>query len=393
MRTSLWVIVAAVPVLVAAALVFDQQTRLGGKLRAGGQIVIPPQETVQGDLYAMGGDVRIEGTVEGDLVAMSGQVQVSGAVGGDLLVAGGTVDISGQVDGDARVGAGQLTVGGSIGEDLFAGTGQATITSSGEVGEDFVFGTGQTTLDGQVADDVLGGTGRYVRRGSVGGTEDVTITRRKDDRAAAGVLLDALQRFLSLLAVAALFLWLAPRIVEGAADTLRRRSLASLGVGALGAVAAVVGVVAFVFIAALVGIALGLLRLEDLVGVLIFGTATAVTGFAFVVYVALGFVAQAVVGLMLGRLALGADRRLRWWALALGVLAVVLVSIIPIVGPFLGLIISVLGLGALILEFWPWRPAPQPARATRTTRTTGARRKTAATRKTPASRRPRPRKR
>jgi cytoskeletal protein CcmA (bactofilin family) len=384
LKTVAWVILAALPVLVGAAVLVSQETRLGGKLRAGDEIVVPPGEMIAGDLYAMGGEVRIEGAVEGDLVAMSGQVQVSGEVGGDVLAGSGDVDISGQVAGDARVGAGQVTLSGTIGEDLFAGAGQVTITSSGGVGEDFVFGTGQTTLDGQVEGDVLGGTGRYVRRGSVGGTEDVTIARVKE-RTAADRLLDALQRFISVLAVAALLLWLAPRVVEGSADTLRRRPWASLGVGALGVAGSVVLVAAIGFVALLVGIALGLLRLEDLVGLLTFATATTLTGFGFALYVALGFVAHAAAGLTLGRLALGADAARRWWALALGVLVVVLIAIIPAVGGFLGFLVSVFGLGALILEFWPWRPAPQPARKT------AARRKAQARRKPQARRRPRQR--
>jgi cytoskeletal protein CcmA (bactofilin family) len=359
-KTAVWVILAALPVLVAASVVFGQETRLGGKLRSGEEIVVSSGETVVGDLYAFSGSVRIEGVVEGDLVAMAGQVQVSGTVDGDALVVSGDLDITGHVDGDVRVGGGQVTVEGSVEQDLFAGSGQATITSSGEVGEDFVFGTGQTTLDGRVAGDVLGATAAYTSRGSVGGDEDVTFKRR-EERTAADLLLDALQRFVSLMAVAALLLWLIPRLLEVPAETLRRRPWLSLGVGALGVAGSVVLVAAIVFVALLVGIALGLLQLEDLVGITIFGTATTLTGLGFALYLALGFVAQAVVGVTLGRLALGADAVRRWWGLALGLLVIVLISLIPVVGGFLGFLISVFGFGALILQYWPWRPpAPPP---------------------------------
>jgi hypothetical protein len=56
----------------------------------------------------------------------------------------------------------------------------------------------------------------------------------------------------------------------------------------------------------------------------------------------------------------------RWLALILGVLIVVLLGAIPVVGGWLGLIIALFGLGALILEFRPRRrraPAPAPAPA------------------------------
>lgn len=391
-RVIVWVLVGAIPALVAASVVFGQETRLGGKLRSGEEIVVSSTETVSGDLYAFGGSVRIEGAVEGDLVAMAGQVQVSGTVDGDAMVGSGDLDITGHVDGDVRVGAGQVTVDGSVEEDLFVGSGQATITSSGEVGEDFVFGTGRTTLDGSVGGDVLGATGAYTRRGSVGGTEDVTIKRR-EERTAADLLLDALQRFVSLMAVAALLLWLIPRVLEGPAETLGRRPWLSLGVGALGVAGSVVLVAAILFVALLVGIALGLLQLEDLVGITIFGTATTLTGLGFALYLALGFVAQAVVAVTLGGLALGADAVRRWWGLALGLLVIVLISLIPVVGGFLGFLISVFGFGALILQYWPWRPAGRPAPTTAAPRKTAARRKAPGTRTTTTTRRPRPRKR
>jgi cytoskeletal protein CcmA (bactofilin family) len=382
---AVWVIVAALPAILAAALAFGQETRLGGKLRAGEEIVITSAETVRGDLYAFGGDVRVEGSVEGDLVAMAGQVQVSGTVEGDLMAGSGNVHITGQVEGDARIGAGQVTVDGLVGEDLFTGAGQVTITSSGEVGEDFVFGSGQTTLDGRVGSDVLGSTGAYTERGSFGGSRDVTVARR-EERTPADVFLDALQRLISILVVAALLLWLLPRVIYRPTERLKQRPWLSLGVGALGVVGAAVLIAAVVLVAVLLGIALGLLQLEDLVGILIFGTATSLTGFGFALYLALGFVAYAVVGLVLGRLVVGAEPAQRWWALSLGVLGVVLVSLIPAVGGFLAFVISVFGFGALILEFWPWRPSPPPPPPPPPPARKAPRRKATASRRAPRKR-------
>jgi cytoskeletal protein CcmA (bactofilin family) len=356
-----WLIVGGVAVVLGSSVAGAQESQLGGKLRSGGEVVVSADETVAGDLYASGGQIRIDGAVEGDLIAAGGQVQVSGEVRGDLLVGSGNVDISGRVRGDARLGAGQVTVSGSIGEDLIAGSGQATITSSGQVGEDFIFGTGQTSLDGEVVGNVLGSTGSYSRAGTVGGSEDVTIARGREPTPGDRIL-DAVQRFVAILAIGALLLWLAPRVVEGAADTLRRRPLASLGVGLLGIVGFVVLVLVVLLAVILLAIGLGLIRLDDLVGVTIFGAGTALTGVGFLFFLAVSFVAQAVVGLAVGRVMIGIAPARRWLALVLGVLVVVVLSAIPVVGGWLGVLIALFGLGALILEFWPWRRrAPEPA--------------------------------
>jgi cytoskeletal protein CcmA (bactofilin family) len=360
-----WVMLGGLAVILGSSVALAQEVKLGGKLRTGGEVVVAADETVTTDLYVSGGQIRIEGTVEGDVLASGGQVQVTGQVGGDLTVGSGNVDLSGEVTGDARIGAGQVTVSGTVGEDLAVGSGQLTLSSSGTVGEDLLFGTGQTSLDGTVEGNVVGSTGNYSRNGTIGGTEDVNVLRRKEptfgDR-----LLDALQRFVAILIVGALLLWLFPRSVEGAAATLRRRPWASLGVGLLGLVGFIVLCVLIVLVCILLAIGLGLIRMDDLVGATLFGGLTALTGAGFVFYLAIAFLAWAVVGLTIGQVMIGIAPVRRWIALALGVLIVVIVSSIPVVGGWLGFVIALFGLGALILEFWPWRrrePEPVPAPA------------------------------
>ena len=362
----LWVVLGALTIVFGSSAAFaqEQESRLGGKLRSGGEVVVAEGETVSGDLYASAGNVRIDGTVEGDLIASGGNVDISGQVGGDVMAGSGNVDISGEVTGDARLGAGRVLITGTVGEDLFVASGQTTITSSGRVGEDFVFATGQTSLEGDVGGSVLGAAGDYTRTGTVGGTEDVTITDK--ERTVGDRILDVLQRFIAILVIGALLLWLAPRVVEGAADTLRRRPWASLGVGVLGCVGLFVLCLIILLVMILLAVVLGLIRLDDLVGLTLFGGSTAITGIVFAFILAVAFVAQAVVGLAVGRLMIGISPVRRWLALILGVLIVVLLGAIPVVGGWLGLIIALFGLGALILEFRPRRrraPAPAPAPA------------------------------
>jgi cytoskeletal protein CcmA (bactofilin family) len=353
-KRTAWLAALGLLVLIGSSVALAQGV-LGGKFRTGDQVVVAQGETVDGDLYASGRTIRVEGTVDGDLVATGGEVEITGEVTGDLMAGSGNVDISGQVGGDARLGAGQVTVSGSVGEDLLVGSGQVTITSSGEVGEDFVFGSGRAILDGQVAGDVLGSTGSYERRGSVGGTERVNIREPPKEPTFGDRLLGGLRRFASVLFVGALLLWLAPRFMDGTAESVRRRPLASVGVGALSLVGSVVLAVVVLIVAVLVGILFGLLGLGDLVAFLIFAALLFLVLLIFLLLLILGFVAPAVVGLAVGRLILreGSGIR-RWAALALGVLVVVVLSSIPVVGAWIGFLASLFGLGAVVLRLWPW---------------------------------------
>jgi cytoskeletal protein CcmA (bactofilin family) len=364
--TSLFIpAMVVLAVILASSIALAQATQLGGKVRAGAEVVVTAGETVQGDLYASGGSVRIEGTVAGDLVAWGGQVEVSGEVSDDLIVGSGTVDISGRVGGDARLGAGRVTVGGSVGEDLVVGSGQLTLTSSGEVGEDVIFGTGQTTIDGRVEGDVLGSTGGYTKRGTVGGTENVSVREREAEAepTVGDRILDVLQRFLSVVIVAALLLWLVPRLVEGTSETLRRRPLPSLGLGLLGLVGFAILVLVAILATVLVAIVLGLLGLGGLSATAALGLIVALIVLAFLFFFILAFGAYVAVGLWLGALALPGGGARRWGALALGVLVVVVLTSLPVIGGLLAFLVAIFGLGALILELNARRrgATPQPA--------------------------------
>ena len=362
-RTSFVVVlVVAASVLFGTSVAFAQDNSLGGKVRSGQDVVVPAGQTVEGNLYVSGGTVRVDGTVTGDLVAAGGEVKVSGEVKNDLLVTGGMIDVSGRVDGDVRLAGGQVTVSGSIGQDLVLGAGQATVTSSARVGQDLVFGAGQMTLDGQVTGSVLGSTPNYTNNGTVGGTENVTVAEQgeKAEPTVASRLVDGLQRWIGILAVAALALWRLPRIVRGTADGVRRRPLPSLGFGVLGILSLVVFVVAVLIVTVLLAVVFGLLGLGDVVALALFGALTSVVIAGFVLFAIVTFLAPAAVGLALGVLALGDDpRSRRWWGLVLGLLVVVILTSLPVVGGWLGLLVMLLGLGAALRLAWSGRRRPR----------------------------------
>ena len=350
------IVLAALLVVIAASAALAQESQLGGKLRAGQEVLVPAGATVEGDLYASGGLVRVEGTVDGDLIASAGQVQITGTVTGDLMAAGGTLGIDGEVAGDVRAAGGRVAIAGTIGEDLVVVGGQVRLASSGEVGEDLLFGSGQMTLDGAVAGDVLGTAGTYVNRGSIGGTENVTL-REPEDAAAPTVadrVLDTLGRLVSVLLIAALALWLAPRLIEAPARTLRARPLMSLLVGAVALVAVAIGVPVVIVVAAVLAVVLALVGLGDLVGLVVLAVVAALVLLALVLVLALGFGAPAIVGMTLGDLLIpaGAANR-RWWALLVGVLVVVAISAVPIVGGWFAFLVALFGFGALLLSLAP----------------------------------------
>lgn len=377
MRTKHWRRIgqSAALVVLLVALVLPQAWAQGAagsprdKFRSGQTVTIPADETVPHDLYVAGSSVRVAGRIEGDLFVAGGTIDVSGPVTGDLFAAGGTVTISAPVDQHLRVAGGNVSVSGPVGQDLLVAAGTLDLTSTARVGGDVIFTAGRAALEGAVQGSALGSSGAYTRGGTIGGSEDVTLrearVREAEPPSATDRFLGQVRRYLSIVLVGALLLWLMPRLIQPAATRLRERPLTSLGVGALTFAGFFVVILALFIAMVLLAIPLGLLGLGRLVVTMVAGVLLGMGVLAYVFVAILLFVAAAVVGLALGRLLLQQAGRYRdagwarrpYVALLLGVLIVVVLTALPLVGGILNAIVVLLGLGALAIVVWQQRLA------------------------------------
>jgi hypothetical protein len=352
-------VVVLVAIMATVALADE---RLDGKLRFGDTVTVPSSETVDHDLYIAGGTIAVDGTVNGDLVVAGGTVTIGGNVDGDVLVAGGTVTLGGSTTGDARLAGGQLTVTGNVGEDLAATGGNVTV--NGKVGQDLILGAGNASVSGSVTGSIAGSAGTYSRTGTLGGSEDVEIGRNQPaPQAASNGVLDAIRQFVVVVLFGLLALWLLPRTFHAAENAIRTRPLQSLGGGVLAIIGYIALVIGIILAMVLLAIVLAIATLGALVAVDIIAGILAILLVTFAFIVVFAFVADALVGLAIGRWALPAmgmrmpqDRWSELGVLALGAAVVVILSAIPVLGGFVKLVVVLLGLGALLLVLWgAWR--------------------------------------
>ena len=365
--------------------------------------------TVEGDLVAGGGTIRVNGTVEGDLIAAGQTVIVNGAVEDDARIAGQALVIGedARIADDLISGAYSLESkpGSTVGGELIYGGYQALL--AGTVDQNVRGGMGALELDGEVGGNVNVGVGgangeptgvqfapnpevtipnvepglTLTDSARVGGNLNYESSARGDiapgaeiagnvnyqkvaaDEAAepgptgvTAVLLDSARRFVTLLLVGLLLVWVAPRLVRGASDTLRGRLLISLGWGVLDF--ALVAVVALLVVLATVLLALvfGLVTLGGLAAAIIgLGTLAEVL-LAVTFLIAIGFLAPVVVSFLGGRMLLGwalPDRAEdRVLPLAVGLILYVLLRAIPILGVLVAIAVALIGLGALSVWIW-----------------------------------------
>jgi hypothetical protein len=132
MLVAALVMVAALALPVAAAAAGSGSVLLDGRIVFGGTYTLRAGETLDGDLLAFGGNVTLEAgsVVNGDVVLLGGNLNAAGTIQRDLAVIGGNVNL----EAEAAV-VGDLSVfGGNVNRDPAAQIG-GRIVSGGETGD------------------------------------------------------------------------------------------------------------------------------------------------------------------------------------------------------------------------------------------------------------------
>lgn len=327
-------------------------------------------EVIDNDVYVAGGNVFIGGKVLGDVVAAGGLVEINGNVTGDVIVGGGTVIISGDVGDDVRVGSGTLIVNGHVGDDLVVGGGNVIISSTADIGGGVLFGSGMMELRGKVWGDVSGAAGTMTLSGQVGGNMDIevdelvilptarvngSLTYQSLEEVAipAGVVDEIhftkketrpeykavspvpsivwwLVKYLALLVVGLLALYIFPGRTASAAGNVTHGPLKNLVWGFLLTIAGIVG--SILLCVTIIGIPLGI--------------------FLFFVTIAVLYAARLIVAFWLGKYIfskLGQKSR-PGLEMALGIFVLLLFTSLPWAGVLIHLAVTFIAIGVLFHE-------------------------------------------
>jgi cytoskeletal protein CcmA (bactofilin family) len=284
--------------------------------RSGGSVVVGANETVDDDLDVFAGSIVVRGTVTGDLNAFGGSVRVVGTVEGNVSATAGTVTVArnGTVGGSLDAAAETVTVDGRVDGDVSAGAQTLRLGPSASVGGDVTYSGELDRADGAT----VAGT---VSQGDVDGGADAAPVL-------PGLLFGVY--FLLVNAVLGVVLLAAfPAFSRAVADRGIDAPLKSGGVG----------------LAALVGIPVVLIALV-----------ITIVGIPFTLLGVPIFLAFAWIGAIYGRYAIGTwlvdrlGRASRWLAFFSGLLVVFVLTLLPVVGGLVELLVIVYGVGALTLS-------------------------------------------
>ena len=394
MTWRLRVFVTAVS-LVAVILLFPASAQAGKMLHAKD---IPAGQVIENDIFLTGQKPIIDGIVNGDVFIVGSDVTISGEVNGSVFVVAENLFLSGQISGNLYGATVELTQqeNGQIERSLYALTLSLITDPESSIGRDLKTVAMSARMQGQTERSTAAIIGPWelfkilrdvVNQNIIGfvpnqpslaesNSEEVSFRAvsahrammrvAKDTESSALVdwLLTALKSFLNFLIVGGLMLWIFPRQFQGWSERVKKEPLAATGYGAVVLINGYLlpGLIMFL----LIGLLLGLIyiSLSSLAWPVFWvGTGTLITLFTLFT-LATTFLSKAIVAYLAGafifsKVAPGA-LQYRILPLLLGLLIYVPLAAIPYLGTFIGLVVTLLGLGAIWLA---WRQAHQPVAA------------------------------
>ena len=293
---------------------------------------------VQGDVYAIGDSVSVAGSVTGDVVVGGNLVSIAGIIGDDVFAGGDIVELSferaddvfavgqfvtlsdaSRVDGDVYVGGQNIVLAGQVAGSVRARGAEITITSSATIEGDLItYGDQKPTIE---------------EGATIKGTVEHRVAKFPGrEPGARDYILRWVRSVVSWFVAALVLLYLLPRFTAVVVGVAQRRAGASLGLGVLW-LALVVPILALLAVT-IVGL--------PLVLVIIFMTGTVVA--AGIIY------SHLILGTwVMRRLTKQTSQVLTWQHAIVGAFVLKMISLIPVIGWVVVVVLSVLAIGAVLL--------------------------------------------
>jgi len=371
--------------LIAVMLLIPVSAQAGKLLRVN---AVPKNQIIDNDVFLTGQTPTVSGTVHGDVFIVGSDATISGEVDGSVFVIAQNLSISGQISGNLYVAVVELTQqeNAQIERNLYALALSLVTEPESSIGRDLTTVAMSARLQGQTERNTTAIIGPWelfkivrdsINRNIIGFvpnqpafaervSEHVLVRAGAHQRALVrtaqvtdrSVLVDwgltALKSFLNFLIVGGLMLWIFPRQFQNWTEKIQKEPLAAAGCGA---VVLVNGYLLPVLaISLLVGLLLGLIyiSLSSLAWTVFWGGMGLLLTLFTLFLAVTTFLSKAIVAYLAGtfilsKVAPGA-LQYRILSLLLGLLIYVPLASIPYLGSFIGLVVTLLGLGAIWLS-------------------------------------------
>jgi cytoskeletal protein CcmA (bactofilin family) len=159
-----------------ALLLLPLSFSLAAETKSGDPIYIAKDEIVNGNFYAAGETITVDGTISGDLIVIAQTINVNGRVEGDIIAAGQNITINGEVGGNIRIAGNSLTVNGSAIRNINAFGTNIVLGPNSRIGWDAYLAGAIVEARGIIDGSLLGRSGQALIAGKVGKNIDFRLS-------------------------------------------------------------------------------------------------------------------------------------------------------------------------------------------------------------------------
>ncbi len=136
--------------------------------RTGNTVYIPKEEIVNGNLYAVGETITIDGTISGDLITVAQTVTVNGRVEGDVIALGQDIFINGSVGGNIRIAGNTLNINGDVARNVNVFGAKVVLGPDSHIGWDVYVVGANSEIRGTIDGSLGGQAGQALITGKIG---------------------------------------------------------------------------------------------------------------------------------------------------------------------------------------------------------------------------------
>ena len=335
-------------------------------VRSGDSISISEEQVIDGDFYSAANTINISGAVESDLILAGGQVMINGTVGNDALILAVSTDVHGTIGEDLRIISGEVTIAEPVMGDLFIIGGTVNILSTASITGDVLVYASDVTIAGSVGGNILGRIETLRIDTDVAGDVDVTVTEltlgdraniqgsvkyisnelaiQAQEATVVGDLIrndpvlsrndipagSALVPVLVILFSVLVWFMISRRTLDKVVNRALSKSVRPISFGFL-----------TIFFAPMAAAVLVMSMIGTLVGFVGFSI--------YILFILLSLIAlPAVLGQLFVKMFNQPVSRPSLFSLAVGVVGVVLLMLLPVIGPALVLLLLIVTLGAIV---------------------------------------------
>ncbi len=155
-------------IFISLIIILLPATVLAVTVRANNSVYLAKSDTIEGNLFAAGQTITIEGKVNGDIYCAGQTINISGEVAGDINCAGQSINISGPVAGSVRLAGNSVSLDNKIGHNLMAAGATIVTSAKSSIGWDMLVAGATAEARGNVGKDLYGAVANATIAGQIG---------------------------------------------------------------------------------------------------------------------------------------------------------------------------------------------------------------------------------